>query len=86
MNTLSSRGDRRHISQGTMAPIPTGVVPLLVRLPWSDQQPAPQDAQRMLEAMTIALGSHGFTTMRFLPERGTTNRQLVTIKVLAYRP
>lgn len=84
MNTSSRKA--RRTSSAALVPIPTGVVPLPVRLPCCDQQPAPQDAERMLEAMTIALGTHGFTMMGMVPEHSTINRQLVTVTMLAYRP
>ncbi len=56
------------------------------RYVYNDRQPAPHEAQRVLEALVLALGTHGFTAARVTPDHGTTHRQLVTITVVAYRP
>jgi hypothetical protein len=85
MNNGTSRTDG-YAARVALVPIPTGVTPLPVRSPPSDQQPAPHHIERMLHAMTIAFGSYGFTAMRIFGDRGTTNRQLLTIKAVVYRP
>lgn len=69
----------------SLEPIPANVVPLPVRLPHIDRQPAPHEAKRALEALVLAFGTHGFAAARVMQDCGTTHRQGV-MSLLTYRP